>query len=268
MPEQALGRALPGEQQARITAATAAPRADWALPPPITGAWRDLSPTEAAALIVNLGAVAELPEGDEPFVIAHAFDRVRMRALPCYGERAWLLELQGHDGDGTPLLVSFILGPWGYTLLDGTSPPLHNLNEEHGVTLDTEGQAHDYLLLFCRYVRSSEGAFEVIEAAEQLDNRLNSAGVRAAIAAQIAPINLGGRDAEGRWLASARLLYGDGLFAAEFAISAAGMVEMQDDDPLLHDLPIAQEAWDPPFRMVPETRPETPETAPDQRTTG
>jgi hypothetical protein len=261
-------RALPDHQHTAVSRTTAAPRADWALPPPITGAWRDLAPAEAAALIVNLGAVAELPESDEPFVIAHALDRVRMRALPCYGERARLLELQGHDGDGTALLVSFILGPWGYTLLDGTSPPLHNLNELHGVTLASDEQVRDYLRLFCRYVRSNEGAFEVIETMDQIDHRLDDADARASIDAQIAPINLGGRDAEGRWLASARLLYGDGLFAAEFAISAAGMVEMQDDDPLLHDLPIAQEAWDPPFRMVPETRPETPETAPDQRTTG
>lgn len=246
--------ALPDEHQAEVNRATATPRADWALLPPITGAWRDLTPAEAAALIVNLSAVAELPEGDEPFVIAHALDRVRMRALPCYGESAWLLELQGHGGDGGARLVSVILGPWGYTLLDGTSPPLHNLNEQRGVTLTTDEHLRDYLLLFCRYVRSSEGAFEVIEAAAQFDHRLADDQARASIAEQIKPIVLAGRDEEDRWRATAQLLYGDALFSAEFAISAAGMVEMVDDEPLLHDLPIVQEGWDTPFRMAPETR--------------
>ncbi|MEM7672941.1 MAG: hypothetical protein AAF212_06335 [Verrucomicrobiota bacterium] len=117
--------------------------------------------------------------------------------------------------------------------LDGTSPPIHNLNKElpPQITSDT---ALDYLRFFCLFVNGEEGPFYVFESME--DPLLPDGIEDEAIKKLVRPAELITESAEG-YVCEAAVWYSNAIFFAHFVVQLDGRVEMKEDEPLLADLP-------------------------------
>src|SRR5262249_10802403 len=111
--------------------------------------------------------------------------------------------------------------------LDGSSAPIHDINERVGLKLADAAQAKEYLLFFCAFVQGDDGAFNIVEpdgplAKQPAVRRL----LQDKAALSVEP------DGEGKFKASANIAYGAAVFHAEFALEDSGAVEMTDDSPI------------------------------------
>lgn len=208
------------------------------VPPLLAGDWLDLEKDEFALAIDVLTAIASLPH----LGFTRAPRQGRALALPFYGEDWSLIELEGR-AKGGPATASLVLGPASALLLDGASPPIHQLNADVGLSRMEEPQvALLYLKFFCAHVQGEEGPFAIVESQAQAATWLtgDTAGL------PIEPIVMG-EDARS-W--AANVIYGRHLFRSHFELGPDGMVEMTDDDPLGE----AGGPWlsfNPPLRIVP-----------------
>lgn len=118
--------------------------------------------------------------------------------------------------------------------LNGTSPPLHEVNAKAPIRLSPENVL-DYLRFFCFFVHGENGPFHV---AEHLDDPLLPADpmIRKVLAETVRPARFEGRNEKGHYLCNATIYYADALFVADFAVHPGGMVEMLDDEPVAADL--------------------------------
>ncbi len=123
--------------------------------------------------------------------------------------------------------------------LDGTSAPIHDANEAGPIKLN-ENNVLDYLRFFCFFVHGDEGPFLILEDVQDpaIDQSRLDDATRKVIEGAINPATFEGKDDKGQYIASALVLYGDALFAARFALTDDGMIEMTDDDPIAGELPV------------------------------
>jgi len=123
--------------------------------------------------------------------------------------------------------------------LDGTSAPIHEANERDPIKI-TEKNALDYLRFFCYFVHGDEGPFLIIEDINHpgLDRGKLDNTTRKEIEGSLRKATFEGKTPGGALRASATLLYGSGLFFAQFSMTENGMVEMINDEPLAADLPV------------------------------
>ncbi|WP_299864233.1 hypothetical protein [uncultured Hoeflea sp.] len=125
--------------------------------------------------------------------------------------------------------------------LDGTSPPIHALNQRLGPKLDlTTETAAEYLRFFCHMVWGDNGWFRLPQDAGELDRSLKpgepsngksrsqaKAGLRFEVTREV------GADGESVFVASGvTVIFGNAVFVADFRIAAGGQVEMTADTPL------------------------------------
>jgi hypothetical protein len=124
-------------------------------------------------------------------------------------------------------------------LLDGSSAPIHDANEADPIKL-SEAHALDYLRFFCYFVHGDEGPFLIVENIDHpaLDKSRLEDATRKVIEDAIRPAAYEGRSAEGAYIASGMVLYGNALFSARFSMTENGMIEMIDDEPVAADLPV------------------------------
>ncbi len=123
--------------------------------------------------------------------------------------------------------------------LNGTSPPIHELNAKTPIQLN-QHNAIDYLMFFCFFVRGEEGPFYIIENSkdpflpenEEVENIIKSV-VHKANAPTINENN--------NFHTRVVIYYSNAIFEAQFAIQPSGMVEMLDDEPIAADLPVTIE---------------------------
>lgn len=125
-------------------------------------------------------------------------------------------------------------------LLDGNSEPIHDTNVAESLVLTTE-TVEDYARFFLYFLRTSSGAFVLVEHPDEIAVRdaPNSNGnvgdltTRCAtLRGRVHPLATRGSDDAGRWLFDATVAYDDALFSASFAVSSDGGMEMVDDEPL------------------------------------
>ncbi|NBE07758.1 hypothetical protein [Paragemmobacter ruber] len=121
-------------------------------------------------------------------------------------------------------------------ILDGTSPPIHDLNESNPPIL-TKATALEYLAFFCFFVRGAEGPFLIVDRPDL--GFLPPSADRSVLRSLFRPPALHGRDDFGNWRASSVVFYGDCVFFANFHIHLNGMIEMIEDQPLVQDLHFA-----------------------------
>ena len=241
---------LRAAEMERLGHAVRHPRFAWACPPQTPGEWRELEHADALAVLALIGHWHRVGDGGVPFPLAHACDRVRTRQLACY-DGALLVEVQGVSGNGRVGIASFLLADDGVHAIDGRSMWLHDRNELFGAGLDTPDAWLDYLRLFCTRVHADGGAFWPLESADDLLARaLEVEPVRAACAAHAHPLRPGGYDEEGRRLFAATVCYGQDLYAATFALTPDGLLEMVDDTPLAADLPLRRMRMDGLFLVA------------------
>jgi hypothetical protein len=149
-------------------------------------------------------------------------------------------------------------------ILDGTPPPIHNLNTQLGnrkkITNDT---ATDYLCFFCKFAQGDDGAYLVPQSASDFawrefppvgTERRDTVAkyVVSPVAATAARDHGAGEQADNRAERAAKFIriatvnYGRALVLMAFEISGAGSVAMRGNHWLIKDLPVR------PFKLAPE----------------
>lgn len=180
----------------------------------------------------------------------------RIRARPVGFYPGWHLAecLVRFPGQPDLLLFSFLYRParrsddkGAFVLLDGTSPPIHELNATGAIRLDTDARRRDYLRFFCAHVWGEEGPFTLVETLDELP----SEGLEEST--EIFPVRSREVEGEGRQDASpyqAVVWYGGHLFQADFWVLHSGMVEMEDDTPIQELQPELKVHYEKPVRRV------------------
>jgi AAA+ superfamily predicted ATPase len=146
--------------------------------------------------------------------------------------------------------IAFVLDGSGETRwLDGSSLPIHQTNAAESLAL-TDATVQDYLRFFLYFLRSTEGAFTLIESPaeitaaghddawfEQYRDKVDFDAARLwlrlqAVRSRVVPPKTRHTDESGRWLIDGTVAYGGHLFLATFAVAPNGLVEMVDDNPV------------------------------------
>jgi len=138
------------------------------------------------------------------------------------------------------LHVFFLLDGEELYRLDGTSPPIHQVNSQAPIVL-TENNVLEYLKYFCFFVRGDLGPFYTID---DLSDPLIAEAVLThsdengrGLANYYKPPQLFGKNELGQYRASALIYYSDTIFHGDFLIDPGGLVEMVSDQALLTQLP-------------------------------
>lgn len=162
---------------------------------------------------------------------------IAWRQLPFYKQVA-LVRLRDSNWDPVKLNVYYLTYKGELTRLDGTSPPIHQINAEAPIKL-TEDNILDYLRFFCFFVRGDAGPFLVSETMDTygLPENMDETTSKA-VAGVLRPASYEGKNEDGHYLCDAIVFYANALFLANFAIQQTGMIEMLEDDPLVQDLPM------------------------------
>lgn len=161
--------------------------------------------------------------------------------LPFYSDHIKLLRLSDPKWSAR-LYVYYLQNKENLYRLNGTSPPIHEVNAKAPIQLN-ESNVLAYLRFFCFFVRGDYGPFLIFESLDQPEiPDISSAEEHAELEKHAYPARFNGVDAEGKFLAAAMIWYGNAVFAAKFKIQPTGMVEMDGDEPVLGDLTTKIEA--------------------------
>lgn len=169
----------------------------------------------------------------------HAF------AVPCYPRHVLCVAGPTDGGEPVPAWIVDRDDPGGGVPLDGTSAPIHDLNERDGVLrLDSDEDFRSYLILFCRFVHGGDGPFHIVD-------RIDAAAWETAPAAPPAALSSAGAlDASGNCAFAPRVredplaieadsrtidalvCYGAAVFFATFLVHRDGRIDMIEDEPI------------------------------------
>ncbi len=187
------------------------------------------------------GFISQVTPIDGKYQASAATTEVSWRPLPFY-ETVVLIRLKDRSW-GKPKLAVYYLADQGTLYrLNGTSPPIHEVNAKSAIRI-TEENVLDYLRFFCFYVRGEEGPFLI---AENMDDpyipKEMDQKTRTVIEGTVRPATYVGRNEQGHFLCDAVVYYANALFIANFAVQPSGMIEMLSDDPIAADLPVRVDA--------------------------
>lgn len=116
--------------------------------------------------------------------------------------------------------------------LDGTSPPIHQLNSRHGTDLKEE-HALAYLGFFCTFVHGNRGMFGLIGSVDE--TILPEDWPRKEQGKYLKAASIEKEDERG-FFVDASVVFGDALFRTQFHVLRSGMTEMLDDELQAADL--------------------------------
>jgi ATP-dependent Zn protease len=116
-------------------------------------------------------------------------------------------------------------------LLDGSSGPVHEVNEKEHLQLD-EPLIADYIRWFCFCVQADGQAFLIWEKPPKTVTPKDKKTLEL-----IQPLTFQGRGADDSWQYQGTVIYSDVVFKAVFAVQKDGQMEMLDDEPLLNNIP-------------------------------
>lgn len=128
--------------------------------------------------------------------------------------------------------------------LTGKSPPIHALNLQQGIDIDTTDRAKAYLTFFCNAVHGDLGAFAIyphwsqIPLASEDSNDVLDALSKAFPNWLDIELSKADEGNAAKWRGSTCIFYGNHLFRAQMTLEASGMVRMNEDKPLTEDLPL------------------------------
>ena len=217
---------------------------NWVMPPLMPGSWRNLVNADLQKAQAATHQVFAQFEIDQVFAV---------RAMP--------LEFRAgrgtaHDNlykagvemnTGERGLIGFIARENGgniiapFVKLDGTSPPVHQMNQESAPLLDTASHAAAYLRFFVGMLQASDGPFTIVERPDDLLWRPEApAAIQTSVRGRLVPLRVA-RQADGWWTGECTLIYAGVLFKAQFSLSVSGAVEMTDNEPLTDELPVSME---------------------------
>ncbi|MBB3189198.1 ankyrin repeat domain-containing protein [Halomonas cerina] len=146
-----------------------------------------------------------------------------------------LIELRPHSNSAGTGRLCFLLQGDTLHRLNGTSPPIHEVNGKEKPFIHEATVLH-YLTFFCFFVRGEDGPFLIVDRPE--NSFLADLGERSSVIGNIfRPPRVWGKDNRGNWRVSSLVYYADAVFLANFRVQPVGKVEMIDDTPILTDLP-------------------------------
>lgn len=162
--------------------------------------------------------------------------QVHWRPLPFY-ESVALIRVKDPNWVNKKLCIYFLTDQGNLFRLNGTSPPIHEVNAKAPVKI-TEANVLDYLRFFCFFVRGEEGPFYVAESMDDPNMPKDMDDTtRSVVEGSIRAASFEGMNDQGHYLCDAVVFYSNALFIANFAIQPGGMIEMLDDEPIATDLP-------------------------------
>ncbi len=163
--------------------------------------------------------------------------KVEWRSLPFYGNNVVMIRMRDANWMPKKLTVYFLSDQGELYPLDGTSPPIHDINAKAPVKV-TDENVIDYLHFFCFFVRGEEGPFLIAEDIDQPNMPEMDDKMKTVIGGSLRPASFEGKNEQGHWLCDAVVFYSNALFIANFAVHPSGMIEMLDDEPIASDLTV------------------------------
>lgn len=163
--------------------------------------------------------------------------QVFRRQLPWYDNVELIHITDAENFSTTNLAICYLTMGGNLFRLNGTSPPIHEVNAKAPIKL-TEDNVADYLRFFCFFVRGEEGPFYALESVDDPLVPPADDTVLSVLGGTARSIGLSGKNEKGQFLADAVIFYSNAVFIADFAVHPTGMVEMLDDEPIAADLPI------------------------------
>ncbi|MBL8641817.1 MAG: hypothetical protein JNL76_06855 [Alphaproteobacteria bacterium] len=187
------------------------------------------------------GFISQVNPIDGKYQASAQTTEVAWRSLPYY-DQVVLIRLRDRSW-GKPKLSIYFLADQGVLYrLNGTSPPIHEVNAKAPIKV-TEENVLEYLRFFCFFVRGEEGPFLIAETMddpyipENMDPK-----TKTVIQGTVRPASYEGRNDQGHFLCDAVVYYSNALFIANFAVQPSGMIEMLNDEPIAADLPVKVDA--------------------------
>ncbi|MBX2833927.1 MAG: hypothetical protein KTR28_03045 [Micavibrio sp.] len=183
-----------------------------------------------------VGFLEQINPIDGKYRVSADSTQVHWRMLPFYDSVA-LIRVREPSWSDPNLFVYYLTDQGNLFRLNGTSPPIHEVNAKAPIKI-TEENVLEYLRFFCFFVRGEEGPFYISEGMDdpnmpqQMDDT-----TRSVIEGTIRPATFEGVNDQGHYLCDAVVFYSNALFIANFAIQPTGMIEMLDDEPIAADLP-------------------------------
>jgi hypothetical protein len=230
------------------TPVASSPDNGWPLPPLVAGNWVEADKQASRNLLDRL------TEHSPPNLIgtARQITQFRTERLSFYPGAKLCEGLVPAAGSGEASIFSFILLQDGtVTILDGTAAPIHELDENVPVALDTRERSESYIRFFAAAIFANGGNFRVVDGVEDpLWARDASESDKQRAAKYIRPLALNQLD-DGRWKANATVQYGTALSSVVFYVdptSDTTKVAMTDDVTVASNLPLRREAFNGPLR--------------------
>ncbi len=169
------------------------------------------------------------------FKVSPTSTKVDYRMLPFYDQVAMI---RVKDPAWTPanLYIYYLTDQGNLYWLNGTSPPIHEVNAKAPVKI-TEENVLEYLRFFCFFVRGEDGPFLIAEDMNDpyIPKNIDE-GTKSVIEGTIRPATYEGKDEKNFFRCDAVVYYSNALFIANFAVQPGGMIEMLNDEPIAANL--------------------------------
>lgn len=193
--------------------------------------WNSVTGDELAGFLDQINPI------DGKHKVSAETTQVAWRMLPFYDSIA-LVRVQDPNWLNKKLTVYYLTDQGNLFRLNGTSPPIHEVNAKAPIKV-TEENVLEYLRFFCFFVRGEEGPFYIAETMEDpnIPTEMDDT-TRSVVEGTVREANYEGKNEQGHYLCDAVVFYSNALFIANFAVQPSGMIEMLDDEPIAADLPV------------------------------
>lgn len=182
------------------------------------------------------GFISQVNPVDGKYKCSEATTGIAWRPLPFY-DNVVLIRMQDTNWAPSNLRLYYLAKEGELFRLNGTSPPIHEVNAAAPVKI-TEENILEYLRFFCFFVRGEEGPFLITEdmtnpyIPQDIDDK-----TRTVIEGTAREASYEGMNEQGHHLCDAVVFYSNALFIANFSVQPSGMIEMLDDQPIASELP-------------------------------
>lgn len=154
-----------------------------------------------------------------------------------------LAEFSDHDQSPPITRVAVCNDKGDIQALNWSNAPIYKLNKEIPLTLN-DNTLLDYVRFFFTFVRGKHGRFLIVDTVDDIDWREEPAPAgRKALAKMIEPLSLKRREDAGTSVFTASIIFKDSLFLSEIVVKTDGQIEMQNEELLVEDIPVADDLF-------------------------